>query len=105
MLTISGQVTLIPKHSCRDLSMKISVSLMILDCYMALKKSVLLPLANSEIEHIFNDVVDKNANNSFVLQKKKSIPNILWNRQKQSLKKPAEKSCTTLQLMYLKDKI
>lgn len=27
-------------------------------------------LANSEIEHIFNDVVDKNANNSFVLQKK-----------------------------------
>ncbi|UKB82972.1 LPS export ABC transporter ATP-binding protein [Chryseobacterium sp. MEBOG06] len=27
-------------------------------------------LANSEIEHIFNDVVDKNANNSFVFQKK-----------------------------------
>ncbi|THV56178.1 LPS export ABC transporter ATP-binding protein [Chryseobacterium candidae] len=27
-------------------------------------------LANSEIEHIFNEVVDKNANNSFVLQKK-----------------------------------
>lgn len=27
-------------------------------------------LANSEIEHIFNEVVDKNANNSFVFQKK-----------------------------------
>lgn len=27
-------------------------------------------LANSEIEHIFNDVVDKNANNSFVFQRK-----------------------------------
>ncbi|MDR6459454.1 lipopolysaccharide export system ATP-binding protein [Chryseobacterium vietnamense] len=27
-------------------------------------------LANSEIEHIFNDVVDKNANNSFIFQKK-----------------------------------
>lgn len=27
-------------------------------------------LANSEIEHIFNDVVDKNANNSFAFQKK-----------------------------------
>ncbi|SIQ24258.1 lipopolysaccharide export system ATP-binding protein [Chryseobacterium sp. RU37D] len=27
-------------------------------------------LANSEIEYIFNDVVDKNANNSFVFQKK-----------------------------------
>lgn len=27
-------------------------------------------LANSEIEHIFNDIVDKNANNSFVFQKK-----------------------------------
>lgn len=27
-------------------------------------------LANSEIEHIFNDVVDKNANNSFLFQKK-----------------------------------
>lgn len=27
-------------------------------------------LANSEIEHIFNDVIDKNANNSFVFQKK-----------------------------------
>ena len=27
-------------------------------------------LANSEIEHIFNDVVDKNVNNSFVFQKK-----------------------------------
>ncbi|MBQ0151984.1 MAG: LPS export ABC transporter ATP-binding protein [Chryseobacterium sp.] len=27
-------------------------------------------LANSEVEHIFNDIVDKNANNSFVFQKK-----------------------------------
>ena len=27
-------------------------------------------LGNSEIEHIFSDVVDKNANNSFVFQKK-----------------------------------
>ncbi|MDN5395994.1 MAG: LPS export ABC transporter ATP-binding protein, partial [Chryseobacterium sp.] len=27
-------------------------------------------LANSEIEHIFNEVVDKNANNSFVFQRK-----------------------------------
>jgi len=27
-------------------------------------------LANSEIEHIFNDIVDKNANNSFLFQKK-----------------------------------
>lgn len=27
-------------------------------------------LANSEIEHIFNDIVDKNANNSFVFQRK-----------------------------------
>ena len=27
-------------------------------------------LANSEIEHIFNEVVDKNSNNSFLFQKK-----------------------------------
>jgi lipopolysaccharide export system ATP-binding protein len=27
-------------------------------------------LGNSEIEHIFSEVVDKNANNSFVFQKK-----------------------------------
>ena len=27
-------------------------------------------LANSEIEHIFSEVVDKNANNSYVFQKK-----------------------------------
>jgi lipopolysaccharide export system ATP-binding protein len=44
-------------------------------------------LGNSEIEHIFSEVVDKNANNSFVFQKKKSIHNILWSRHRQNLKK------------------
>jgi lipopolysaccharide export system ATP-binding protein len=43
-------------------------------------------LGNSEIEHIFSEVVDKNANNSFVFQKKKSIHNILWSRHRQNLK-------------------
>ena len=31
-------------------------------------------LANSEIEHIFNEVVDKNANNAFVFEKKEISP-------------------------------
>ncbi|MCS3871053.1 lipopolysaccharide export system ATP-binding protein [Chryseobacterium ginsenosidimutans] len=47
-------------------------------------------LGNSEIQHIFNDVVDKNANNSFVFQKKE-INSIYTLEQAEAESKAASK--------------
>lgn len=57
-------------------------------------------LGNSEIQHIFNDVVDKTANNAFVFQKKKSIPNTHWNRRRPNLKLRADQNYIISQLMF-----
>ena len=53
-------------------------------------------LANSEIEHIFSNVVDKNANNSFVFQKKEI--NSQYTLEEAKAKSEA---ASTLELHYL----